>query len=152
MFLWPIRQASPSMERVIISLSHVTGGYFGPIHYSLLKVVPSSSVHFEAPRFGNARCLPHIESFFFRHTGLPTDGTLECNFWNTAIQPADEKGPKQQCVEFLRNIRSTRIHGTDGTFTNMTGCIFYGKINTSLMDPMGIKSVRSRIVFSFLFF
>lgn len=99
-----------------------------PIHNSLLKVVPSSSVHFEAPRFGNARCLPHIESFFFRQTGLPTDGTLECNFWNTAIQPADEKGPKQQCVEFLRNIRSTRIHGTDGTFTNMTGCIFYGKI------------------------
>ena len=36
-----------------------------PIHNSLLKVVPSSSVHFEAPRFGNARCLPHIESFFF---------------------------------------------------------------------------------------
>ena len=106
---------------------------FCPIHYSLLKVVPSSSAHFEAPTFG-FRTLPSLTLFrrcFFRQkTGLPTHGTLD----------------------HLDQIHGW-IHGTGhGIFCQHDGLHFLWENNTSLMDPMGIKSVRSRIVFSFLFF
>lgn len=150
----PFAKRRPRWKGSLVSLSHVTGGYFVPSTIVCWKLSHPVLHILKHPHLANARCLPHIESFFFS-ANRPSDWRYLGMqfFWNTAMQPADEKGPKQQCLKFLRNIRSTRIHGTDWHFLpTWMVAFFYGKIISVWWILWGILSVRSRIVFRFCFF